>query len=56
MSKGILIGSLSKDPEIRHMPSDGAVADITVATSETWKDKNTGEQKEQTEWHHVVFF
>jgi len=50
------VGNLGKDPEIRYMPSGGAVANITVATSETWKDKNTGEQKEQTEWHRVVFF
>ena len=56
VNKVILVGNLGKDPEIRYMPSGGAVANITVATSETWKDKNTGEQKEQTEWHRVVFF
>jgi len=56
VNKVILVGNLGKDPETRYMPSGGAVANITVATSETWKDKNTGEQKEQTEWHRVVFF
>ena len=56
VNKVILVGNLGKDPEIRYMPSGGAVANITVATSETWKDKNSGEQKEQTEWHRVVFF
>ena len=56
VNKVILVGNLGKDPEIRYMPSGGAVANITVATSESWKDKNTGEQKEQTEWHRVVFF
>ncbi len=56
VNKVILVGNLGKDPEIRYMPSGGAVTNITVATSEAWKDKNTGEQKEQTEWHRVVFF
>ncbi|ORU89629.1 MAG: single-stranded DNA-binding protein [Cycloclasticus sp. symbiont of Poecilosclerida sp. M] len=56
VNKVILVGNLGKDPETRYMPSGGAVANITVATSETWKDKNSGEQKEQTEWHRVVFF
>ncbi|MBL4783733.1 MAG: single-stranded DNA-binding protein [Porticoccaceae bacterium] len=56
VNKVILIGNLGKDPETRYMPSGGAVTNITVATSETWKDKNTGEQKEQTEWHRVAFF
>ena len=56
VNKVILVGNLGKDPEIRYMPSGGAVANVTVATSESWKDKNTGEQKEQTEWHRVVFF
>jgi len=60
MSKGInkviLIGNLGNDPEIRYMPSGGAVANITLATSETWKDKETGEPKEKTEWHRVVYF
>lgn len=56
INKVILIGNLGSDPEIRYMPSGGAVATINMATSETWKDKQTGEQKEQTEWHRVVFF
>ena len=56
VNKVILVGNLGKDPEIRYMPSGGAVANVTVATSETWKDKNTGQQKEQTEWHRIVFF
>ncbi len=56
INKVILIGNLGKDPETRYMPSGGAVTNITVATSETWKDKSTGEQQERTEWHRVVFF
>ncbi|OZB80948.1 MAG: single-stranded DNA-binding protein [Halothiobacillus sp. 13-55-253] len=47
---------LGKDPEVRYMPSGGQVTNITVATSETWKDKDSGEQKENTEWHRIVFF
>ena len=60
MSKGvnkvILIGNLGQDPEVRFMPNGAAVANITIATSESWKDKNTGEKKEVTEWHRVVFY
>ncbi|WP_415719973.1 single-stranded DNA-binding protein [Photobacterium ganghwense] len=56
VNKVILVGNLGNDPEIRYMPSGGAVANITVATSETWRDKNTGEQREKTEWHRVVLF
>ncbi|WP_456375417.1 single-stranded DNA-binding protein [Thiolapillus sp.] len=56
VNKVILIGNLGKDPETRYMPSGGAVTNITVATSETWKDKQSGEQQERTEWHRVVFF
>ncbi|OOZ42425.1 single-stranded DNA-binding protein [Solemya elarraichensis gill symbiont] len=56
VNKVILIGNLGKDPEVRYMPNGNAVANITVATSETWKDKNTGEQQEKTEWHRVVMF
>jgi len=60
MSKGLnrvtLIGNIGKDPEIRYMPSGGGVTNITLATSESWKDKTTGEQKERTEWHNVVMF
>ena len=56
VNKVILVGNLGKDPEIRYMPSGGAVANITLATSESWRDKNTGEQKEKTEWHNVSIF
>ena len=56
VNKVILIGNLGQDPEVKYMPNGGAVANITVATSESWKDKATGEQKESTEWHRVVFF
>ena len=53
INKVILIGNLGQDPEVRYMPSGGAVTNITLATSETWRDKQTGEQKERTEWHRV---
>jgi len=56
VNKVMLIGNLGQDPEVRYMPNGGAVTNITVATSETWKDKNTGEQQEKTEWHRVVAF
>jgi len=56
VNKVILVGNLGQDPEVRYMPNGGAVCNITVATSETWKDKNTGEQQEKTEWHRVVLF
>ncbi len=56
INKVILIGNLGGDPEVRYMPSGGAVANITLATSEAWKDKQTGEQHDRTEWHRVVFF
>ena len=56
VNKVILIGNLGQDPEIRYMPNGGAVCNITVATSESWKDKNTGENQEKTEWHRVVMF
>jgi single-strand DNA-binding protein len=56
INKVILIGNLGRDPETRYMPSGGAVTNVTLATSDTWKDKNTGEQQERTEWHRVVFF
>lgn len=52
----ILIGNLGKDPEVRHMQNGDALCNLTIATSETWKDKQTGENKEQTEWHRVTFF
>ncbi|MGV6826097.1 MAG: single-stranded DNA-binding protein [bacterium] len=56
VNKVILVGNLGQDPEVRYMPNGGAVANITVATSESWKDKNTGENQEKTEWHRVVAF
>lgn len=56
INKVILIGNLGKDPEVRYMPSGGAVVNITLATSDSWKDKASGESKERTEWHNVVFF
>jgi len=56
INKVILVGNLGKDPEVRYSPNGGAVTNITLATSESWKDKNTGEKQEKTEWHRVVFF
>lgn len=56
VNKVILLGNLGQDPEIRYMPNGGAVANITLATSESWRDKTTGEQKEATEWHRVILF
>ena len=56
INKVILVGNLGQDPEIRYMPNGNAVANISVATSETWKDKQTGESKDKTEWHKVVIF
>jgi len=56
VNKVILVGNLGQDPEVRYMPNGNAVANITVATSETWKDKNTGDNQEKTEWHRVVMF
>jgi len=51
-----LIGNLGADPEVRNLPSGGKVVNLSIATSERWKDKNTGEQREKTEWHRVVIF
>jgi len=56
VNKVILVGHLGQDPEVRYLPSGGAVANMNLATSETWTDKSTGEQKENTEWHRVVLF
>lgn len=56
VNKVILIGNLGRDPEIRYLPSGGAVANLAVATSEKWRDKKTGESREKTEWHRVVIF
>ena len=56
LNKAVLIGNLGRDPEVRYMTNGDAVANIVVATSETWKDKSTGEKKEVTEWHRIVFY
>ncbi len=56
VNKVILVGNIGQDPEMKYMPSGGAVTNISVATSETWKDKQTGQPQERTEWHRVVFF
>ncbi|EMK6669911.1 single-stranded DNA-binding protein [Vibrio fluvialis] len=56
VNKVILVGNLGGDPEVRYMPSGGAVANITIATSETWRDKATGQQREKTEWHRVALY
>ncbi len=56
INKVILVGNIGVEPEVRHMPSGGAVTNISLATSESWKDKQTGQQQERTEWHKVVFF
>lgn len=56
VNKAIIIGNLGNDPETKYMPSGNAVTNITVATSETWKDKQTGQPQERTEWHRVIFF
>jgi single-strand DNA-binding protein len=56
VNKVILIGNIGQDPEVKYLPSGGAVTNVSIATSETWKDKNTGQPQERTEWHRVVFF
>ncbi|WP_194713667.1 single-stranded DNA-binding protein [Noviherbaspirillum soli] len=56
VNKVIIVGNLGRDPETRYMPSGDAMTSITVATTDTWKDKATGEKKEQTEWHRISFF
>lgn len=56
INKAILVGTLGNDPEIKYMPSGGAVVNISIATNETWTDKNTGQKQERTEWHRVVAF
>ena len=56
VNKALIIGNLGQDPEIKYTQSGSPIANLSVATSERWKDKNTGEQKEQTEWHRVVVF
>lgn len=56
VNKVIIVGRLGQDPEVRYTPSGSAVANLSVATSETWKDKESGERQEKTEWHRVVMF
>ncbi|MBA3580937.1 MAG: single-stranded DNA-binding protein [Gammaproteobacteria bacterium] len=56
INKVILVGHLGADPEIRYMPSGAAVANLSLATTESWKDKNSGEKQERTEWHRIVLF
>lgn len=56
VNKVILVGNLGRDPEVRYLPSGSAVVNVTIATSESWKDKTSGERQERTEWHNVVFF
>lgn len=56
VNKVILIGNLGRDPEVRSMQNGGKVANLSIATSDSWKDKNTGERREKTEWHRVVIF
>ena len=56
VNKVILIGNLGRDPEVRYSPNGQAIANVTMATSESWKDKTSGEKQERTEWHRVVFF
>ncbi|UVX30832.1 single strand DNA binding protein [Klebsiella phage VLCpiS8a] len=56
VNKVILLGRIGQDPDVRYMPSGGAVCNLSLVTSETWKDKQTGEQKESSEWHRVVLF
>ena len=56
VNKVILVGNLGADPEVRNLPSGGKVVNLSVATSESWRDRNSGERKERTEWHRVVIF
>ena len=56
INKVILVGNLGQDPEVKYLPSGGAVVNVSIATSESWQDKATGENREKTEWHRVVMF
>ena len=56
VNKAIIVGNLGQDPEIRSMPNGDLVATISVATSESWTDKNTGEKREKVQWHRIVFY
>ena len=56
VNKVIIVGNLGKDPEVRYMPSGGAICNVTVATTRQWKNKESGEKQEETDWHRIVFF
>ena len=56
VNKVMLIGNLGRDPETRYAPSGGAICNVSIATTRNWKDKNSGEKREETEWHRVVFY
>src|ERR1700693_6561315 len=56
VNKVILVGNLGRDPETRYAPEGGAITNVSIATTDTWKDKTSGEKQERTEWHRVVFF
>jgi single-strand DNA-binding protein len=56
VNKVIIVGNCGQDPEVKYLPSGSAVANVSVATSETWKDKQSGQNQERTEWHRIVFF
>jgi len=56
VNKVILVGNLGRDPEVRYSPDGAAICNVSLATSSTWKDRNTGERREETEWHRVVFY
>lgn len=56
VNKVIIVGNLGSDPEVRYLPTGGAVANVSVATSDSWKDKESGQSQERTEWHRIVFF
>ncbi|GAA4337668.1 single-stranded DNA-binding protein [Pigmentiphaga soli] len=56
VNKVILVGNLGRDPEVRYSPDGAAICNVSIATTSQWKDKNTGERKEETEWHRVVFY
>ena len=56
VNKVILVGNLGRDPEVRYLPDGGAVANLSIATTSSWKDKNSGERKEETEWHRAVMY
>src|SRR5690606_31210299 len=56
VNKVILVGNLGRDPEVRYSPDGAAICNVSIATTSQWKDKNTGERREETEWHRVVFY